>query len=117
MRPTGEPFVYVGKDDDEIAIFRMDAIAGDLSLVGSVAAGRHPSFLAFTPDRKFAYAVNEFAGSVASFSVDPQTGRLSILNRESSLGTEPAYVSVDASGSWVLAANYRSGPVAVFPIA
>jgi len=116
--PRGvDPFVYVGKDDDEIAIFRMDRETGALKRVGGVAAGRHPSFLAFAPSKKFAYAVNEFSNEVASFAVDLTSGALASLNRVPSLGAEPAYVAVDRTGKWVLAANYRSGPVAVYPVA
>jgi 6-phosphogluconolactonase len=111
-----EPFVYVGKADDEIAIFRLDRETGALTRVGGTAAGRHPSYLAFAPSKKFVYAVNEFSHEVASFAVDRTSGALMFLNRVSSLGVEPAYVCVDRTGRWVLAANYRSGPVAVYPV-
>jgi 6-phosphogluconolactonase len=114
-RPN-DPFVYVGKDDDEIAIYRLDGATGALTKVGSVASARHPSFLAFAPSKKFVYVVNEFSNEVASFAVDPTTGALTPLNRVSSLGAEPAYVRVDRTGRWVLAANYRSGPVAVYAV-
>jgi 6-phosphogluconolactonase len=112
-----DPFVYVGKDDDEIAIYRLDRETGALTKVGGAAAGRHPSYLAFAPSKKFVYAVNEFSNEVAAFAVDRASGSLTLLNRVSSLGVEPAYVWVDRSGKWVLAANYRSGPVAVYPVA
>jgi 6-phosphogluconolactonase len=111
-----DAFVYVGKDDDEIAIFRLDRETGALTRQGGAPAGRHPSFLAFAPSKKFAYAVNEFSNEVASFAVDRASGALTLLNRVSSLGAEPAYVTVDRTGKWVLAANYRSGPVAVYPV-
>lgn len=115
-RFRGTPFVYVAKGDDQIAFFRLDVATGDLYFAGAAAAGRHPSFLAFAPSNRFAYAVNEFSHELAAFSVDQRTGALSLLNRVPSLGTEPAFVSVDASGVWLFAANYRKGPVAVFPI-
>jgi 6-phosphogluconolactonase len=111
-----DAFVYVGKDDDEIAIYRLDGATGSLTKVGSAVGGRHPSFLAFAPSKRFAYVVNEFSHEVAAFTVDPASGALTLLNRVSSLGTEPAYVRVDRTGLWVLAANYRTGPVAVYPV-
>ena len=112
----GSWFVYVGMDNDEIATFRMDPASGELSPVASSRAGRHPSFLAFAPSKRFVYAVNEFSNELAAFSIDRGSGALSCLNRVSTLGAEPAFASVDASGKWVLAANYRSGPVVVFPV-
>src|SRR4051794_23808634 len=111
-----DAFVYVGKSDDEIAIYRLDPGTGKLTKAGGAAGGRHPSYLAFHPSKKFVYVVNEFSNELASFAVDPSSGALALLNRVSSLGAEPAYVAVDRSGKWVLAANYRSGPVAVYPV-
>src|SRR6185503_15343705 len=96
--------------------YRLDRETGALSRAGGVPAGRHPSYLAFAPSRKFVYAVNEFSNEVASFAVDATSGALSLLNRVSSLGAEPAYVSVDRTGKWVLVANYRSGPVVVYTV-
>jgi len=110
-------FVYVAQDDDRIAIFRLDRDTGNLSPAGRVAAGRHPSFLAFAPSKRFVYAVNELSNEVASFAIDPATGALSFLNRVPSGGVEPAFLSLDAGGRWLFAANYRTGPVVVFRIA
>jgi 6-phosphogluconolactonase len=114
-RDEGTPFAYVAMDNDEIAIFRMDPKTAELDPAGSVATGRHPSFLAFSPSRKFLYVVNEFSYEVAAFAVDQHTGALTPLNRMPTEGVEPAYVSVDRTGRWVFAANYESGPVLVYP--
>src|SRR5882672_12925914 len=111
------PFVYVAQDDDHIAIFRLNPDTGNLSPAGRAAAGRHPSFLAFAPSKRFVYAVNELSNEVASFAIDPATGALSLLNRVPSGGVEPAFLSVDATGRWLFAANYRAGPVVAFRIA
>jgi 6-phosphogluconolactonase len=120
MKTDAAQVVYVGGDNDEIAIYRMHPETGDLLLVKSEPAGHHPSFLAFTPSKRFAYAVNEFSDEVASFAVDDaaggQRGGLSFMNRVPSRGRTPAFVSVDRSGRWALVANYDGGTVAVFPI-
>ena len=83
----------------------------------------NPSSLAFHPNKKFLYAVNEISnysggttGSVTSMSVDPATGDLRILNVVSSGGGGPAHLSVDPTGKWVLVANYGGGSVGVIPI-
>src|SRR5882724_8452582 len=75
-----------------------------------------PSFVAMTPNRKFFYAVNESAGMVVAFSVNPTNGLLTFLNQQSSNGSGPAHVVVDRSGKNVLVANYGGGSVTVFPI-
>src|SRR5690606_4681330 len=82
-----------------------------------------PSFLAFAPDARHLYAVNEAddvggtgAGAVSAFAIDPVSGGLSFINRASSGGRGPAHVLVDASGSFVLVANYNGGNFSVLSL-
>lgn len=116
-KPGGTtPYVYVGADDDTISVFALDRATGVLDPRGKVAAGANPSFLATDPAHRFLYAVNEGSAQVAAFSIDPATGLLTFLDRKSSQGDGPAYVSVDHAGAWALVANYGGGTVAVLPI-
>ena len=48
------------------------------------------SFLAFSPDRAHAYAVDEESSEVVAFSLDGTTGALKELKRVSSAGGGPA---------------------------
>jgi len=78
----------------------------------------NPFFLALSPDGRFLYSTysEKFGGkeeeSVAAYSVEGRTGRLSFLNRASSKGCATCYVTTDATGKTVLTANYSSGSVA-----
>jgi 6-phosphogluconolactonase len=124
-------FVYVGTYTDQplgraegIGIFRFDPESGALSPVDTLAGVSNPSFLALAGDgetlyagERFLYAVNERRdGMVSAFTRDAGSGALTYLNSQSSAGADPCFVSVDASGRFVLTANYSSGTVAVFPI-
>ena len=113
---SGAPFVFVG-GTGQISIFKLDAALGKLTLVKSVDGGDTPSFLALDLSRTHLYAVNEGNAKVASFSVDPKTGDLTLLNRVDSGGDAPAFVTVDRSGKYLLVANYTGGTARVFPIA
>ena len=86
-----------------------------------LARTRNPSFLVLSPDGRHLYAVNETVefegqpgGGVTAFARDTGTGDLSLLNTRPSGGVEPAHLELDPSGRFLLAANYRSGSVAVF---
>jgi 6-phosphogluconolactonase len=57
------------------------------------------------------------SGSVSAFAIDRASGTLSLLNRQSSAGADPAHLVVDRAGRNVLVANYTGGSVAVLPIA
>lgn len=107
----------------EIHLIRMDPRSGELRLVGSVAAGANPSFLAIHPNGRVLYAVNEVeqyngraSGAVGAFAIAGDTGALTRLNEEASEGGAPCFVSVDGSGRVVLVANYVGGSVALLPI-
>ena len=130
MASSGNPaelLVYVGTytrgESKGIYVYRMDTSSGALTRVGVTDAGPNPSFLAVHPNHRFLYAVNEIGeyegektGSITAFSVDPRTGNLGFLNRQSSLGSIPCHLVVDAAGKNVLLANYTGGNVAVLPI-
>ena len=105
-----------------IAVYQLDYATGTLTHAHTVTGVVNPSYLAVDVERRALYSVEEYAvdvrevGGVAAFRVDPATGALTLLNRRLSVGAEPAHISVDRSGRWVLVANYRNGSIAVFPV-
>ena len=117
--------VYVGtytrKGALGIYIYRMDLSLGELSLARVVEGMVEPSFLVTDPERRYLYAVNEIpassgGGFVSAFAIDADTGGLTYLNQQPSQGGLPCHVSVDATGQFVLATNYGTGSVVVYPI-
>ena len=121
----GTALAYVGSytpNGTGIALLRLDEATGHLTLLKTFPAV-NPSFLAIDPQRQHLYAVNEISnflggttGAVSAFSIDPNSGDLTLLNQVSSGGAGPAHLSVDPSGRFVLVANYGGGNVAVLPI-
>jgi 6-phosphogluconolactonase len=119
--------VYVGTYTDKgskgIYGYRFDPDTGDSKAIGLVAETANPSFLAVGQDGKYLYAVNEtdsfnggHTGAVTTFGLDRSTGKLTVLQQVSSLGADPAHVSIDKTGHYLLVANYTSGNIAAFPI-
>jgi 6-phosphogluconolactonase len=109
---------YTGEKSKGIYRADFDAATGELGAPVLVAETPSPSFLAIDPKRRFLYAVNETGpvGSVCAYAVDPATGGLTPLNRQSSEGAYPCHVSVDATGRTVMVANYGNGIVASYPV-
>jgi 6-phosphogluconolactonase len=114
---------FVDGKAEGIYLYQMEASSGDLSLIGVTKGIANPSYLVFHPNKRYMYAVNELndyagqpGGSVSAFSIDPQTGSLTLLNQQPTGGTSPCYVSIDHSGKYVLVANYGSGSFSVFPL-
>jgi 6-phosphogluconolactonase len=114
---------YTGPSSKGIYAYRFDAVAGKSTKLGVAAETTNPSFLVINPDRTRLYAVNEISnyenqntGSISSFSIDRETGKLTFLNKVSSGGAGPCYLALDRTAKYLLAANYDAGTVAVFPV-
>jgi 6-phosphogluconolactonase len=80
----------------------------------------NPSFLAADPTGDHLYAVCEVGddggnGAVTAYAI-ASDGSLRALNRQSTGGPGPCHLAVDASDTFVIAANYRGGSVAMIPI-
>lgn len=90
----------------------------------SVASGiSNPSYLAIAPQKRYLYAVSEVGassgkpgGGVSAFSIDQETGELTLLNQQLTHGASPCYLTVDQTEKCVLVANYGSGSATVLPI-
>jgi 6-phosphogluconolactonase len=92
-------------------------IRADWPDVKSMFMGVHdPANLTVHPNGRYLYTANQqSAGNVSAFQIDRETGKLTLLNTESSGGEFPASLSVDSTGHFLLVANF-GGSVAVIPI-
>ena len=114
--PAGAPFVYVSGYDSKIRVYRLDPDTGAMTeSVPPVDGGTNPSYLAFAPSRKLLYALREADGdnAVAAYAIDPASGGLTFLNEVGSEGQGTAHIATDATGAWVMVANYGGGTIAV----
>ena len=68
------------------------------------------------PSGKYLYGSNRGHDSIAVFAVDRETGRLTLIELQSTRGRTPRHVAIDPSGRWVLAENQASDSVVVFAI-
>jgi 6-phosphogluconolactonase len=110
-------FVYVSGYSPMVTCFVLDEKTGALipsSITDKV--GKGPSWLAWSPDRRFMYAVLEGENKVAAFAIAKADGALTRINDASSAGDGPCHVVVHPSGRWVFVANYGSGHVGVLPV-
>jgi 6-phosphogluconolactonase len=112
--------VFVGSGHKNISAFWLNMASGALNPVGEVAKINAPSFITISPNQRILYAVTEGRGKddsfVSAFRIDPEAGKLTLLNRQPAGGAGPCHVAVDHRGNNVLLANYGSGSVAVFHV-
>ncbi len=130
MPPKGATLVYVGTFTDTpakaggIYLFALGG-EGNSSLMplGLAAETPNPTFLALDAKRHLLFCANEIDnfnggtnGAVSSFSIEPATGKLTLINQQSSMGIRPCSVVLDKTGKNILVANYNNGSSAVLPV-
>jgi 6-phosphogluconolactonase len=119
--------VYVGTyataRENSIFLYKLNRLTGALTFLKGFKGGENSSYFVFDVQHQFLYAVNECekyqgiaSGAVCAFAVDRKTGFLSLLNRTSSLGCLPVYITLGPNGKCALVANYKGGNISVFPI-
>lgn len=124
--PADEVTVYVSSfaagEKGGIEALRLSLTDGKLSRLARTGGVENPFFIAISPDQRFLYSVHAvaFGGEddeeVAAYAIDKESGKLTLLNRQSAKGKATCYLELDATGKTLLLANYASGSVAAMPI-
>ena len=105
-----------GARGEGINVYRVDPVSGDWVHVQLVADLVNPSFLALDHGGRFLYSVHADMTYVTAFAIDATSGRLTLLNRQETGGTNPVHLAVDSSNRFLVVSNYASGSMAVLPI-
>jgi 6-phosphogluconolactonase len=120
---TGRFAYVIDELDSTITAFWYDAENGTLSRIQVVPTlpkdfhGENTaSEVAVHPTGKFVYGANRGHDSLAIFSVDPVSGKLTAEGHESTQGKTPRNFAIDPTGAFLLAANQDSDSVVIFRI-
>jgi 6-phosphogluconolactonase len=123
---TDRKFVYVINEMKlTITIFTYDAETAAMTEVQTlstlpadyVATGKDScAEIAVHPSGKFVYGSNRGHDSIAVFTIETKTGKLTLVQNESTQGKTPRHFAIDPSGRWLLAENQNSDSVVVFAI-
>jgi 6-phosphogluconolactonase len=111
---------YTNKGSKGIYVYRFNASTGKAELLSNTDSVVNPSYLAIASNKKYIYAVTETAtnnsGSISAFSFDRTNGKLTFINKQSSGGANPCYVTVNKTNKWVMVGNYSGGNLSAFPV-
>ncbi|NOR28893.1 MAG: beta-propeller fold lactonase family protein [Lutibacter sp.] len=116
--------LYLGTYTDEksegIYYYNFNTKTGEISDQKLVATLNNPSFLSYSSNRKFLYAVSEVnnfsntnSGFVSAFSV-VKNGELQFINSVSSNGAHPCHIEVNSKN--VAISNYSGGTISIHKI-
>ncbi len=102
-----------------IGIYQFDTETGDLSLASEYLAIDNPGYLAIDEQRKRLYAAVEIPewneNLVAAFEIDSNSGALTYINMQSTLGNTTCHLGFDQSGEMIFASNYTVAPLGARP--
>ncbi len=110
---------------DQVRIYRVGengALVENDPAFARTAPGAGPRHLAFHPDGRVAYVINELDSTIAVFSFDPETGAMEELQTVSTLPAGfsgknfPAEILVHPSGKFLYGSNRGHDSLAIFAI-
>lgn len=119
----GDLFLLAGtytsqKGGKGIYVYRFNATTGSADSISMVEV-ENPSYLTFSPDENFVYAVSEndkASSAVHAFSFHKREGVLTLLNSRPVNSSSPCYIAIDSKGKNVITANYGGGSITLFQV-
>lgn len=124
--PTGKRVLAADLGLDQVCIYRLDLATGKLASNDpdhfSVAPGSGPRHIAWAPDGRHAYVINELRSTITVCGYDPATGALRELQTVSSLPegfhgrSATAEIAAHPSGRFVYGSNRGHDSIAVFSV-
>src|SRR5205085_2052971 len=111
---------------DKVLVFKLDAPDGKITPnqppSASVKPGSGPRHLAFAPDQKHVYVINEMGSSVTALDYDATNGTLKEIQTVSTLPSDfhgentTAEVQMDARGRYLYGSNRGHDSIAVLAV-
>lgn len=125
FHPNGRQAYVINELLCTITAFSYDAAAGALKEIETVsslpdgiavARGISTAEILVHPNGKFVYGSNRGHNSIGVFAVAADTGKLTQIQNQSTLGRTPRHFAFDPSGKWLMVENQDTGNVAVFGV-
>ena len=125
FHPTA-PFAFVINEMTcTVTAFAYDSAGGTLKAIQtlstlpagmSVEKGFSTAEVQVHPSGRFVYDSNRGHDTIAVYNMDAKTGKLTLVQNQSTLGKTPRNFGIDPTGRWLIAANQSSDTVALFAI-
>ena len=91
---------------DGINVYRLNGETAAWTHVQLVGDLLNPSFLAFDRQQRCLYTVHGDSSEISAFRIDPRSGELAFLNRQSTRGKNPVHLKTDPTNRFIVVANH-----------
>ena len=125
FRPDGKFAYVINEMLCTMSVFAVDAKSGGLADVQSISTlppgetvqrGQSTAEVIAHPSGKFLYGSNRGHNTIVAYAIEAASGKLTLIEHQSTLGKTPRHFAIDPSGGWLLAENQESDTVVVFRI-
>jgi len=125
FHPNGKFTYVINELTCTMAVFAYDARRGALSAVQTISTlppgetvqrGQSTAEVIAHPSGKFLFGSNRGHNTIVVYAVEAATGKLTLVEHQSTQGRNPRHFAVDPTGAWLLAENQGSDTVVVFRI-
>jgi 6-phosphogluconolactonase len=122
FHPNGVNVYAINELDSTIAVFNYHPTGAlyEIQTVSTLPNDFHGNTtcaeIQVHPSGKFVYGSNRGHDSVAVFSADAKTGKLTFVEHQSTQGKTPRHFAIDPTGKWLLAENQDSDSIVIFQI-
>jgi len=123
FHPDGHLVYVINEISSTLTAFTFDARHGTMSEVQTISTlpsgftgNSTCAEVQMHPSGKFVYGSNRGHDSIAAFAVEAKSGRLTLLEHQSTGGRTPRHFTLDPTGAWLLAENQASDSVVVFRV-
>ena len=125
FHPQGRFAYVINEMRCTVTTFGHDAARGALTAIQTISTlpqgqtvekGFSTAEVQVHPSGRFLYGSNRGHDTIAVFTIDQETGRLTPVQHEPTQGSTPRNFGIDPAGRFLLAANQRSDSVVVFRI-
>jgi 6-phosphogluconolactonase len=123
FHPNGKWVYLVTEMGSTVVAFNWDAASGRLAEFQSISilpedfkGENEAAEIVIHPGGRFLYASNRGDDSIAEFSIDQTSGKLSLVERVPSRGKTPRDFMLDSTGKWLICTNQDSNNAAVFRV-
>lgn len=121
FHPNGRIAYCVNELKPNVNVLGWDSTSGTLSTLQDISlvpddyhGTAAPSDIAFDSKTTFAYVASRLDDFMATFSVSPTDGKLTMIDKSSCGGKRPRHLVVDPTDRWLLIANQDTDTIAVF---
>jgi 6-phosphogluconolactonase len=122
FHPSGRFAYNCNEIKSSVTAFAADAASGSLKEIQTIttlpeAVERNSTAeIQVHPSGKFVYCSNRGHDSLAIFTVDEKTGKLTAAGHQKTIGRTPRNFGIDPTGTYVIACNQNTDNVAVFKV-